>query len=126
MIRLIPRRQRLLLLDDDPAIQRLVRRLFRGTKYVLDVVSTGAAAIEKIAQRPYDGLLLDVMAPTESGLTVIRYLREQKPAMLARTVLVTGSPDSVLRNVAGEVAGVVRKPFDPERFVATVESLLGA
>jgi len=125
MLPLLKRRARLLVLDDDPSMQRLVSTLLRRNGHKVDVVSSGSQAIEKLATVTYDVLLLDVMTPTEGGLTVIRHLKEAKPALLKRVVLLTASPDSVLKAVAGDVFGIVRKPFEPEELVATIDRVLG-
>ena len=118
------RKARLLLLDDDPAMQRLLSTLLRRHGYRVDVVSAGAQAIEKIGSVPYDALLLDLMAPTEGGLTVIRHLKKERPALLSRVLLVTASPESVLKTVEKDVAAVVQKPFEPAQLIATLERVL--
>jgi CheY-like chemotaxis protein len=125
MIRLLPRRRRVLVLDDDPAMQRLVARILRSDGCRADVTGTGAEAIRKLAEADYDALLLDVMLPTEGAYTVIAHLRENRPEMLARVLLVTASPESVLRNLTSEVAGVVHKPFQPEQLTAALRKVLG-
>lgn len=124
MIPMLRRKARLLLLDDDPAMQRLLSTLLRRSGYRVDVVSAGAQAIDRIARTDYAALLLDLMSPTEGGLTVIRHLKEKQPELLRRVVLVTASPDSVLKTVEGDVAAVVQKPFAPEQLLATVERVL--
>jgi len=121
---LLKRRARLLVLDDDPSMQRLVSTVLKRRGHKVDLVSSGSQAIEKIATVSYDALLLDVMTPTEGGLTVIRHLKEARPELVKRIVLVTASPDSVLKAVAGDVFAIVRKPFDPDELVATIERLI--
>lgn len=114
------KKSRLLLLDDDPSMQRLMSMLLRREGHRVDVVSEASQAIQKLGRYRYDALLLDIMTPTEGGMTVIRHLRESNPELLRRVVLVTGSPDSLLKNVSQDVFGVVRKPFEPAELVATV------
>lgn len=126
MIRLLRKKSRLLLLDDDPSMQRLVTSLLRKDGHRVDVVATGSQAIELVKANEYDGLLLDVMTPTEGGLTVIRYLRDEMPALVRKVILVTGSPDSLLRNVAGDVFDVVHKPFEAQHLLATLDRLLAS
>lgn len=120
---MLRRKGRILLLDDDSAMQRLVSTLLRRAGYRVDVVSSGSQAIEHLGRRDYAALLLDVMTPTEGGLTVIRHLKEANPALLARVLLVTGSPDSILRGVTGDVHGVVHKPFRAEQLLAAIEEV---
>lgn len=118
------RKPRLLVLDDDPSMQKLVAALLRRAGHTVDVVSDASAAIEKLQRRNYDGLLLDIMTPTEGGMTVIKHLRGARPELLKRVVLVTGSPDSILRSVSGDVFGVVHKPFQPETLIETIARLI--
>lgn len=120
MMGLLKARQRVLLFDDDASMQRLIATLLRREGFRVDVVSAGADAIARIAKVDYQALLLDLMAPTEGGLTVIRHLREKHPKLLRRVVLVTASPESVLNSVKGDVAEIVRKPFEPPELLAAV------
>ncbi len=118
------KRKRVLLLDDDPAIQRLVATMLRREGLRVDVVSAGAQAIEKIGSNKYDALLLDLMAPTEGGITVIQHLKKVNPQLLKRVILVTASPESVLKSIAGDAAAVVHKPFEAEQLIAKVNRVL--
>ena len=124
MLKMLKRGARLLVLDDDPSMQKLVGTLLRRAGYRADVVSAGKQAIEKIAQNDYAALLLDLMAPTEGGLTVIKHLRETRPELLKRVVLVTASPDSVLRGIDKDVAAIVRKPFEASELIETISRVL--
>jgi CheY-like chemotaxis protein len=122
----LKRKARVLLLDDDVAMQKLMSTLLRRAGYRVDVVSAGAQAIEKIGQEEYHALLLDLMTPTEGGLTVIKHLKQHKPELLKRVLLVTASPDSVLRSVSGDVSAVVHKPFEAQELLQAVERVLTA
>ena len=124
MLRLLKRKARLLLLDDDPAMQRLMATMLRREGYNVDVVSAGSQAIEKIGRVRYAALLLDLMTPTEGGMTVIRHLKNTQPELLRRVVLVTASPETLLKTVAPDVAAVVQKPFEPAELLDAVERVL--
>lgn len=123
MMPMFRRKGRLLLLDDDPSMQRLISTLLSREGYRVDVVSEASQAFANIERRQYVALLLDVMTPTEGGLTVIRQLRESHPDLLKRVLLVTASPDSLLRSVSTDVAGVVRKPFQQAELIAAVKKV---
>ena len=125
MLPILAKKTRLLLLDDDPAMQRLLGTLLRRAGHRVDIVSEASQALEKIERYDYDALLLDIMTPTEGGATVIRQLKTTKPALLKRVILVTGSPDTVLRSIAGDVKAVVRKPFEAEELLSTVRKIAG-
>jgi DNA-binding response OmpR family regulator len=124
MLSLLKRKARVLLLDDDPAMQRLIVKLLSREGLRVDVVSGGTQAIEKIGRADYDALLLDLMTPTEGGVTVMNHLKKAKPELLRRVILVTASPESVLKSVAHDAAAVVHKPFEPQQLVAAVKRVL--
>lgn len=125
MISILKRKARLLVLDDDPSIQRLMTMLLRREGYRVDVVSEASQAIEKLSKGDeYGALLLDIMTPTEGGMTVIKHLRTTNEAMLKRVILVTGSPDAVLKTVGKDVAAIVRKPFENKDLTEAVASVI--
>ena len=114
------RKARVLLLDDDPAMQRLVSSLLKREGYKVDVFLTGRDALRSIEVNDYDVLLLDLMMPHEGGMTVIRELRDKKPEMLERALVLSASSQSVIGTVKDEVAGVVKKPFEPPELLSAV------
>jgi CheY-like chemotaxis protein len=114
--------KRVLLLDDDKAIHRLVSTLLRRAGFRVDVVDRGSKAIEALSgKNPYAVILLDLMMPTEGGVTVVRHLREKNPALLERVLLLTSTPESVLKNIERDIAGVVRKPFTRDELIDAVK-----
>jgi DNA-binding response OmpR family regulator len=123
MIELL-KKPRVLLLDDDLSIQRVIAKLLQREGFRVDVVSTGRQAIEKMAHIEYDVFLLDLMTPTEGGMTVIRHLRVHDAPQLQRVILVTASPESLVRTVSKEIAAVVKKPFDAEELLAKIRGIL--
>jgi CheY-like chemotaxis protein len=113
--------KRVLLLDDDASVQRLVSALLRRAGFRVVAVDRGSRAIEALSDGAYDAILLDLMMPTEGGVTVVKHLRKENPALLARVLLLTATPESVLKNIERDVAGVVRKPFTNEELVGAVK-----
>ena len=124
MLPFLKKKKRVLVLDDDVSMQKLVATLLRRDGHRVDVVGKGSLAIESIEVGRYDALLLDLMMPHEGGMTVIRHLRETHPEMLQRVILLTATPESVLKTISGEVFGVVRKPFDHSELIETVRKVL--
>ncbi len=119
-------KHRVLLLDDDPAMQRLVSKLLKREGYRVDVFLTGREAMKALDRQPYAVLLLDLMMPVEGGITVVRQLRSKRPELLDRVLILSGSPQSVIGTVKDEVAGVVQKPFEPSELVTAVQKVTKA
>ena len=120
MVTLFKRKPRVLVLDDDVSMQKLVSVLLRRDGFSVEVVGSGRAAIAAVEKGSYAALLLDLMMPHEGGMTVLKHLRDNNPEMLQRVILLTATPDSVLKTIAGDVFAVVKKPFEGEDLVATV------
>lgn len=114
------RRKRVLMLDDDSAMRRLVGLLLKRAGYQVDCFVSGNDAIHALGKKDYAAILLDLMMPLEGGMTVIRHLREQAPAKLRRVILVTGAPDGVIGPLRNEIFGIVRKPFQHDAIVKMV------
>jgi CheY-like chemotaxis protein len=125
MLPKIRKKGRVLLLDDDPSMQRLVSTLLKRAGYRVDVFLTGRDAMRAIDRDDYDVLLLDLMMPHEGGMTVIRHLRSSNPELLLRSLVLTAMPQSIVGSVEKEVAGVVKKPFDPPQLIDAVQEIAG-
>ena len=115
--------KRILLLEDDTSMQKLVSLLLRPLHMKVDVFGGGRDVIASIASNPnrYDALLLDLMMPQDGGLTVLRELRDNHPELLERVILLTASGTTITAPWLPHVFAVVHKPFEGEQLVSTVE-----
>jgi two-component system, NtrC family, response regulator PilR len=117
------RRKRVLVLDDDLSIRKLVSMILNREGYRVDAVDSGRKAIAAIEKNDYTALLLDIMMPTEGGMTVIQHLRRQRPELLQRVIVLTGTADSALQSISKDVFAIVKKPFETRDLVDTVTRL---
>jgi len=120
---LLRRKSRILILDDDVSIRKLVSMILKREGYRVDAVDSGRQAIEAAEKNDYAALILDIMMPTEGGMTVVQHLKRHHPELLQRVVLLTGTPDSVLKTIAKDVFAVVKKPFETRDLVDTIARL---
>jgi DNA-binding response OmpR family regulator len=115
---------RLLVCEDDDAIaEPLVRSLARDGHDV-ELVTTGEAAIEAIAARPPELVVLDIGLPGVDGLDVCRVARRSRPGL---AILMLTARSSELDEVQGLDAGAddyVTKPFRLSVLLARVRALL--
>ena len=120
---LLRRKKRVLLLDDDPSMQRLVVKILKSEGFRVDVFLTGREAITAAERDNYDVLLLDLMMPHEGGMTVIRHFRDNNPSLLARSILFTGTSEAVIESMAADVRVVLQKPFQPDQLIQVVRDV---
>lgn len=112
---ILERPRRILIVDDDVAIQRLIKTVLRKDDCTCEVAADGAQAILAIALQEPDVLLLDLMLPVLNGFQVLEVLRTRFPHLLRRTVIISAASTKVLQDIQpyeAELAGVIRKPFD--------------
>jgi CheY-like chemotaxis protein len=74
--RVAPSCRRLLVVDDDPHVADLVRQSLEDEPYQIDAAGDGVAALEAIAQRRPDVILLDLLMPRMDGFEVIASLQQ--------------------------------------------------
>ncbi len=117
-----------LVVDDDAAVRRIVRRTLEGSGYrVLE--AGGAAEAFALARRsaePVELLLIDFLVPGPGGVDLVRRLLERWPD--ARVLLSSGYAEEVVGIGAplGRTFPVVQKPFSPRRLLEKVHEALEA
>jgi DNA-binding response OmpR family regulator len=107
---------RILVVDDDRALQTLLSVLLTRAGFECDFVSDGHEAIEKLdgnGKQPYSVVMLDLILPGLSGMEILDHLQETHPSILSRTIVLTGASSGVLKGLdTSRVHAVIRKPFD--------------
>ena len=114
---------RLLVIEDDPALQRTLAAALREESYAVDVASDGADGLFKAQQNAYDAILLDVMLPKLDGWGVLAALR---PANRTPVLMLTAR-DAVPDRIKGLNAGAddyLTKPFDIDELLARLRALI--
>jgi len=113
---------RILLVDDDPAILRLLDVNFRMEGFDVDAASHGEDALAVVARTTPDVIVLDLMLPGMDGREILQRLRADPATAEVPVIFLTArGRDDV---AAGEAERYVQKPFDTVDLVATVRSLL--
>ena len=115
---------RLLIVEDDPRLARVLARGLREEGYAVDAVETGEAAITQGVLVPYDAIVLDVMLPGRDGLDVVRTLRGRD---VHTPVLLLTARDAVGDRIARLDSGAddyLVKPFDFGELLARLRALL--
>ena len=117
---------RVLLADDNEATCTLIVALLRN-EFIVDVVSDGEDAIEKLKSRQYGAVLLDLLMPVADGYSVLDFLTRENPEMLQRVLVVTASISARTLQRVNEypICKLVSKPFDVEVLQALVRHCAG-
>src|SRR5436190_12498926 len=96
---------RLLVVDDDRAIRKLLERIARRAGFTVDGAKDGAEALEMLDRADYDVALIDLMMPRVSGYELVQRIgtRARRPIVIVATALMNGDiasiDDSLVRHV---------------------------
>jgi CheY-like chemotaxis protein len=105
----------ILVVDDDPVIQKLLEVNFTIEGYAVEVAGDGAEAVEKARALSPDLIVLDVMMPKMNGLEAAKVLKGD-PATASIPIIMLSAKAQDIDQEAGRDAGVnvyMTKPFDP-------------
>ncbi len=112
-----------LVVEDDPAIARVLGLLLERSGFVVNRAEDGLTAVDRFDREPPDLVLLDVSLPDIDGWTVLRHIRDDS-ASAVPVVIVTSHVQSRDRSLAEGADDFVAKPFDNSELVAKVDALL--
>lgn len=114
---------RVLVVEDEPKMAALIKRVLVAERHVVDVAPDGVSAIALAEAAAPDVVVLDRMLPDIDGITVLRLLRAQK---IMSPVLLLTALGSVDDRVAGLDAGAddyLAKPFAFSELLARIRAL---
>jgi two-component system response regulator MprA len=115
--------ERVLVVDDDPPLRRMLERTLKAEGFDVTVAPDGGAALVQAERSAPDVIVLDVAMPVLDGLAVCRRLRSKG---LPTPILMLTARDAVPDRVAGLEAGAddyLVKPFAMQELIARIRAL---
>ena len=117
------RNLRILLIEDDVRLQRIVTRVLEHEGWLIDIAADGRTGLSRARTGGYDCLIVDRMLPELEGLEVVRALRQESNPVPILVLTAKGDrPDRVIGLDAG-ADDYLGKPFAFEELIARVRAL---
>jgi DNA-binding response OmpR family regulator len=115
---------RVLVVEDDPTVQKALKRLFEAEGYTVEIQANGQAALESFRAAPPAVIILDLRLPKLSGSDVCKAIKAEAPATPIVVLSATSDvSDKVLLLELG-ADDYVTKPFSPRELLARVRAAL--
>ena len=115
-------RKRILVVDDEPKIRRLLREVLELREYEVMTAADGPEALEQLKGQPVDLILLDVVMPKMDGWEVLKRLRRHHKTRSIPTIMLTakGETGDLLRSEDLRATDHFIKPFEVEELLAFI------
>jgi len=114
---------RILVVDDDPQIRRVMRVTLTGQGYEVDDARNGEAALEKLRASRFDLMLLDMNMPGMTGIEVCRTVRSQSEIAIVMLTVRDSESDKVEALDAG-ADDYITKPYNAPELLARIRAAL--
>ena len=115
---------KILVVEDDPAVQKALKRLFESEGYTVEIQANGKSALESFQAAPPAVIILDLRLPKLSGGDLCKEVKAQAPTLPIVVLSATSDvSDKVLLLELG-ADDYVTKPFSPRELLARVRAAL--
>jgi two-component system, OmpR family, alkaline phosphatase synthesis response regulator PhoP len=121
-----PRPRTILVVDDEPALLRLMAFLLQRKGYGMLTATNGEEALHVIREQRPDLVLLDIMMPRLDGYEVAEAIRADPATAEIPIVMLSAKAqdEDIERGLAAGVDSYITKPFDPEKLAEIVAAFL--
>jgi len=115
---------RVLVVEDDRGMAKLVRLLLNEDGYAVDLTASGEEGLSLARVNPYDALILDLGLPDRAGLTVVRSLRRAGSTLPILILTARAGTDEVVQGLDAGADDYLVKPFANAELKARVRALV--
>ena len=113
----------ILIVDDDDRIRELVKQYLEENNFIVTTARDAFDAKKKISIIKFDIMILDIMMPGESGLSLTKYIKENNPTPI---ILLTAKGETQDRIEGLELGAddYLGKPFEPKELLLRIKNIL--
>ena len=116
--------KKVLVVDDDPVVIRLVKELLKTQGYVVETAKDGIDAMVMVKKEIPDLIVLDIMMPELNGYDVLRTLKFTDEFKEIPVLLLTAREQELDKRI-GEMMGIeyIQKPVNREAFLEKIDKI---
>ncbi len=114
---------RLLVVDDELIVRDSLKEWLQDAGFTVDMAGSGEEALARLAQTPFDVMLLDIKMPGMDGVEVLRRAKEAHPDLTVIMITAYATVDTAVEAMKIGAQDYLIKPFDPEKLAPMVEKV---
>jgi DNA-binding NtrC family response regulator len=117
-------RARILVVDDDESIRKVLATILEDNGYSVDTAKNGKEAVKKSKVKFYNLALIDIRLPDIEGIQLLTKMRKTTPKM--RKIIITGYPalQNAIDALNKSADAYIVKPFDMDKVLETIKEQL--
>lgn len=116
--------ERLLIIDDEPALRHLLRTILEEEGYQVDEAENGQRGLELVSTKTFDLILCDIRMPELDGMGFIKKALTNNPALTIIMMSAYGSLETALQCMQHGAYDYISKPFRPDEVTLTIKKAL--
>jgi two-component system response regulator AtoC len=117
-------KKRLLIVDDEPSIRRVLQALLAREGYEVDLATDGAEAIDRLSEEQYHAVVTDLKMPHIGGLELLSWVVANDPGLPVIIITAHGTVDSAVEALKLGATDYITKPFDQDDLKRTIAKAL--
>ncbi len=115
---------RILVVEDEKKVASFIRKGLEEQSYTVDVAHDGVQGEQMACENDYDAIILDVLLPSQDGVTTCRNIRSKKVDTPVLMLTALGDTDAKVRGLDSGADDYLTKPFHFEELLARIRALL--
>jgi DNA-binding NtrC family response regulator len=114
-----------LIIDDEAAIRESLQTLLELERYEVETANDGDEGLARLADRPYDLVLLDFAMPERNGIEILQDIRERDSELAVIMITAYGTVENAVNAMQSGATNFIQKPWDNEKLLADVGAAVG-
>ncbi len=113
------------IIDDEAAIRESLQTLLEFEGYTVDTANDGMEGLTRLAERPFDLVLLDFALPERNGIEILQEIRERDAELPVIMITAYGTVENAVNAMQAGATNFIQKPWDNEKLLADVRTAVG-
>ncbi len=120
----MPRKPRILVVDDEEPMRASLRDWLKEDGYEVGVAASGTEAIDRVANEPWEVILLDLKMPGMDGIETLEKLKEITPDSEVLMMTAYATVETAVQAMKQGAFDYLVKPFDPEEIEVLIKKIM--
>ncbi len=117
-------KKRLLIVDDEPSIRKVLQGHLQRAGHEVDTAVDGGQAIARLGERLYHAVVTDLKMPGIGGLELLHWVRQTYPGLPVVVITAHGTVDTAVEALKLGAHDYITKPFDRDELLLILEKAL--